>query len=76
MAHNPLLDEIYAIREKLLDDAGGDIRKFLAGVRQREAASGRLLKAPSQRFAPGASAATPEDLAGERQSATSSDRDQ
>ena len=44
MAHNPILEELYAIREKLLADAGGDIHKYLAGVREREAASGRLLK--------------------------------
>ena len=44
MTHNPILEELYAIREKLLADAGGDIHKYLAGVREREAASGRLLK--------------------------------
>jgi hypothetical protein len=43
MTHNPILDEIYAIRERLLADAGGDLQKFLASVRDREAASGRLL---------------------------------
>jgi hypothetical protein len=43
MTHNPILDELYAIRERLLADAGGDIQKFLTGVREREAASGRLL---------------------------------
>ena len=44
MTHNPILDELYAIRERLLADAGGDLQKFLAGVRDREAASGRLLE--------------------------------
>ena len=43
MTHNPILEELYAIREQLLADAGGDIRKYLTGVREREAASGRLL---------------------------------
>lgn len=43
MTHNPILDELYAIRDQLLADAGGDIQKYLAGVRDREAASGRLL---------------------------------
>lgn len=43
MTHNPILEELYAIREQLLADAGGDIRKYLTGVRDREAASGRLL---------------------------------
>jgi hypothetical protein len=44
MSQNPILDELYAIRERLLADAGGDLQKFLAGVREREAASGRLLQ--------------------------------
>jgi hypothetical protein len=43
MTHNPILEELYAIRERLLADAGGDLQRFLAGVRDREAASGRLL---------------------------------
>ncbi len=42
MNQNPILDELYAIRERLLADVGGDLQKFLAGVRDREAASGRL----------------------------------
>jgi len=41
MTHNPILEELYAIRERLMADA--DIQKYLAGVREREAASGRLL---------------------------------
>ncbi len=47
MPSNPLLAEIYAAREKLLEDAGGDVHRYLEGVREREAASGRLLKLPS-----------------------------
>jgi hypothetical protein len=43
MNQNPILEEFYAIRERMLADAGGDLHKFLAGVRDREAASGRLL---------------------------------
>ena len=49
MTHNPILEELYAIREKLLADAGGDVQTYLAGVREREAASGRLLKSNPQR---------------------------
>ena len=49
MTRNPILEELYAAREKLLADAGGDVRKYLDGVREREAASGRLLKATPQR---------------------------
>ena len=44
MTHNPILEELYAIREQLLADAGGDIQNYLTGVREREAASGRLLE--------------------------------
>jgi len=49
MTPNPILEELYSIREKLLADAGGDIRKYLAGVREREASSGRLSRATDQR---------------------------
>ena len=53
MTKNPMLEEIYAIREQLLADAGGDFDKFLAGLREREAASGRLLKqGPGKSVAP------------------------
>ena len=36
MTQNPILEELYSTREKLLADAGGDIHKYLAGVRERE----------------------------------------
>lgn len=49
MTPNPILEELYATREKLLADAGGDIRKYLAGVRKREALSGRLIRTKVQR---------------------------
>lgn len=43
MNPNPILEELYAIREQLLAEAGGDFQKFLEGLRDCEAASGRLL---------------------------------
>lgn len=43
MTPNPILEELYAIREQLLADADGNCQEYLAGVREREAASGRLL---------------------------------
>jgi hypothetical protein len=49
MTHNLILEELYAAREKLLADAGGDAHKYLEGVRERERASGRLLSAEEQR---------------------------
>jgi len=39
---NPILEEIYAARKKLLQDVDGDLDRYLAGVRERELASGRL----------------------------------
>ena len=47
MPDNPILEEIYAAREKLLADAGGDVHRYLEGVRKREQASG-LLRDPNQ----------------------------
>ena len=43
MNPNPILEELYAIREKLLADSGGNLQEYLSGVRRREAASGRLI---------------------------------
>lgn len=57
MTTNPILDELYVAREKLLADAGGDVHKYLEGVREREAASGRLLQ-PSPRQIPESHRAT------------------
>ncbi len=48
MKRNPILEELHAAREKLLADAGGDVHRFLEGVRKREAASGRLLQSGPQ----------------------------
>jgi hypothetical protein len=48
MNRNPILEELYAAREKLLADAGGDVHKYLEGVRKREAVSGRLLQPTPQ----------------------------
>lgn len=49
MQNNPILDEIYAARDKLLADAGGDVHRYLEGVREREQASGRLMPPNKQR---------------------------
>ena len=49
MTRNPVLEELYAAREKLLADAGGDPSRYLEGVRERERASGRLLSTEEQR---------------------------
>jgi hypothetical protein len=44
MTTNPILEEIYSAREQLLAQAGGDLQRYLAGVRQREKASGLLIQ--------------------------------
>jgi len=49
MTRNPILEELYAAREKLLADAGGDAHRYLEGVRKRERESGRLLSEEEQR---------------------------
>jgi hypothetical protein len=49
MTRNPILEELYTAREKLLADAGGDAHKYLEGVRERERESGRLLSEEEQR---------------------------
>lgn len=43
MKHNPILEEIYAARKKLLDDAGGDLHRYVQEARERALASGRPL---------------------------------
>lgn len=45
MTHNPILDELRAAREKLLADAGGDLDRLVAGMRERQAQSGRKIVA-------------------------------
>lgn len=40
MGTNPILDEIYAARDKLLTDAGGDLKRLVAETRKRQAKSG------------------------------------
>ena len=47
MTMNPILDEIRAAREKLLADAGGDLDRLVAGIRERQSRSGhRVVSGP------------------------------
>ncbi len=62
MTRNPVLEELYAAREKLLADAGGDAHKYLEGVRERERASGRVLSAEEQKAIRRAGAAKAREL--------------
>ena len=49
MAFNPILEEIYAAREKLLAEHNGDVHAYVQDARQRALASGRPIAAASQR---------------------------
>ena len=49
MNHNPIPEDLYAAREKLLVDAGGDIHKYVQEARGRALASGRPLAESNQR---------------------------
>ncbi len=74
MTRNPILEELYAAREKLLAYAGGDAHKYLEGVRERERASGRLLSADKQRTIRCNGAAKAGDLEVEKLSSPPADR--
>ena len=52
MACNPILEEIYAAREKLLADYKGNLHACVHDARQRAMASGRPITAPKQRSKP------------------------
>lgn len=41
---DPVVAEIHAIREKMLADCGGDLRRLMQQVRQRQRASGRRVR--------------------------------
>ena len=49
MARNPILEEIYAARDRLLADYKGDVHAYVQDARQRALASGRPIATPKQR---------------------------
>ena len=49
MALNPILEEIYAARDKLLADCKGDVHAYVQGARDRALASGRTIVAPKKK---------------------------
>ena len=74
MTRNPILEEIYAAREKLLADHGGDVKKYLESVREREAATGHVVGGTTQRTNQCTGAATSGELPVENQSSPPGDR--
>ena len=46
---NPILEEIYSAREKLLADFEGDVHAYIQDARQRALASGRPIVTPKPR---------------------------
>jgi hypothetical protein len=49
MTRNPILEEIYSARDKLLAEAGGDMHRYIQDARARALASGRPIAEPKQR---------------------------
>jgi len=49
MTSNPILDEIHAIREKLLAEHGGDLHAYIEAARKRALESGRPIHQPELR---------------------------
>lgn len=48
MKSNPILDELHAVREKLLADAGGDLHRYIQEANQRASESGREILDPKK----------------------------
>ena len=71
---NPILEEIYAAREKLIADHEGDVHAYIEDARQRALASGRPIATPTQRTNRRTEAAKLGELAVENQSLTPGDR--
>lgn len=44
MTKNPILDELHAIRERLLADAGGTLEGLVAKIQADQKASGRTIR--------------------------------
>ena len=40
---DPILDELHAIRRQMLEECGGDVDKLVAGIRERQDRSGRIV---------------------------------
>lgn len=49
MTSNPILDEIQATRQKLLEEHNGDLHAYIEAARKRALESGRPIIQPKQR---------------------------
>ena len=58
MNRNPILEDLYAAREKLLLDASGDIHQYVQEARKRALASGRQLAVSGKGYNPDMSTET------------------
>jgi hypothetical protein len=74
MTRNPILEEIYAAREKLLVDYDGDVHAYVLAARERALASGHPIAAPTQRTSRSSGAAKPGVSAIDIQSSPPADR--
>jgi hypothetical protein len=74
MTRNPILEEIYAAREKLLADCDGDVHAYVANARERALASGRPIAAPKKRKSRSPSIAESSGIHVENQSSASPER--
>ena len=73
MTKNPILDELHAVREKMLADAGGTLEGLVAKVQADQKASGRTIR-KSRRTIRCTEAAKSSDLRNESQPSPLSDR--
>ncbi|WP_425618372.1 hypothetical protein NA78x_002077 [Anatilimnocola sp. NA78] len=48
MSTNPILDELHAVRAKLLSEAGDDLHRIVAEAREQTLASGRPIAEPTR----------------------------
>ncbi|MEQ1603839.1 MAG: hypothetical protein ABL999_03140 [Pyrinomonadaceae bacterium] len=46
---NLILEDLHATREKLLNEAGGDLHRYVEEARKRALASGRAIAHPTRR---------------------------
>jgi hypothetical protein len=71
MPHNPILEEVYAARVKLLAEHNGDVHSYVEAARKRALASERPIAEPKQRTDQSAKAEESDVAAAEDQTSPS-----